>query len=122
VKALLALGLAGILAACGGTSVTGADSGIRGVIRLEPACPVEPCEHPFVPYVGPVVDSRDGQAAATATTDSDGRFELRLSPGRYMIAPKAEKPPVSFLKPFNCIVVRPHEFTDVSLAFDSGIR
>jgi hypothetical protein len=121
VKALLCFGLAALVAGCGGTSVASTDSGIRGVVRLEPACPVEPCEHPFVPYVGTVVASRDGDAVAATTTDAEGRFELRLSPGRYVVAPKAEDAPVSFYKPLG-IVVRPHQFTDVSLAFDSGIR
>jgi hypothetical protein len=62
---------------------------------------------------------RDGAVVAKVETDKQGRFEVRLGPGRYVL--ESESAGLPLLKPVD-IIVRAHEFTDVELAFDSGIR
>jgi hypothetical protein len=108
-----------VLTACGGSSAGGADSGIRGRALLGPACPVEPCSVSEPPYTGSFVVRKYGAVVAKVKTDGQGRFEVRLGPGRYVL--ESESAGLPFLKPVD-VTVRAHEFTDVELAFDSGIR
>ena len=108
-----------VLIACGGSSAGGADSGIRGRALLGPACPVEPCSVSQPPYTGSFVVREDGAVVAKVKTNGQGRFEVRLGPGQYVL--ESETTGLPLLKPVD-VSVRDHEFTDVILAFDSGIR
>jgi hypothetical protein len=108
-----------VLTACGGSSAGGADSGIRGRALLGPACPVEPCSVSELPYTGSFLVRRDGVVVAKVRTVGKGRFEVRLGPGQYVL--ESESAGLPLLKPVD-VTVREHEFTDVELAFDSGIR
>jgi hypothetical protein len=108
-----------VLTACGGSSTGGADSGIRGRALLGPACSVEPCSVSEPPYTGSLIVRKDGAVAANVKTDGDGRFEVRLEPGQYVL--ESESAGLPLLKPVD-VTVRAHEFTNVDLAFDSGIR
>jgi len=108
-----------VLTACGGSSAGGADSGIRGRALLGPVCPVEPCSASEPPYSGSFVARKDGAVVAKVKTDRQGRFEVSLEPGQYVL--ESESGGLPLLKPVD-ITVRAHEFTDVELAFDSGIR
>jgi hypothetical protein len=62
---------------------------------------------------------RDGAVVSNVKTDGQGRFEVRLGPGQYVL--ESESAGLPLLKPVD-VTVREHEFTDVELAFDSGIR
>jgi hypothetical protein len=108
--------------ACGGSSGS-TDSGIRGRAVIFPACPVEPCAVATEPtaYVGAFVVEKDGTVVEKVSTDHDGRFEVRLEPGRYVLRSEAEAEALPLLKPTE-VTVREHEFTNVTLLFDSGIR
>ena len=108
-----------VLSACGGSSAGGPDSGVRGRALLGPACPVEPCSVSEPPYTGSFVVRRDGAVVSNVKTDGQGRFEVRLGPGQYVL--ESESAGLPLLKPVD-VTVREHEFTDVELAFDSGIR
>jgi hypothetical protein len=108
-----------LLTACGGSSAGGADSGIRGLARLGPACPVEPCSVSEPPYTGSFVVRKEGAVVAKVETDGQGRFELRLGPGQYVL--ESESVGLPLLKPVD-VTVQAHEFTDVELDFDTGIR
>jgi hypothetical protein len=108
-----------VLTACGGSSAGGADSGIRGRALLGPACPVEPCSVSEPPYTGSFVVREDGAVVAKVTTNGQGRFEVRLEPGQYVLESGTTGLPL--LKPVD-VTVHAHEFTAVELAFDSGIR
>jgi hypothetical protein len=107
------------LTACGGSSSGGTDSGIRGRALLGPGCPVEPCSVSESPYTGSFVVRKDGVVVAEVKTDGQGRFEVRLGPGHFVLA--SESAGLPLLKPVD-VTVHAHEFTDVELAFDSGIR
>jgi hypothetical protein len=62
---------------------------------------------------------KDGAVVAKVKTDGKGRFEVRLGPGQYVL--ESESAGLPLLKPVD-VIVDAHEFTDVELAFDSGIR
>jgi hypothetical protein len=55
------------------------------------------------------------------TTNDLGDFEVSLEPGRYILESVAEAESLPLLKPTE-VTIREHEFTNVELAFDSGIR
>lgn len=109
-----------LLSACGG-SAGSSDSGIHGRAVISPACPVEPCTAAEPPYEGSFVVRKGDQVVATVKTDAEGRFEVRLAPGSYLLQSEAEAEALPLLKPVE-VTVREHEFTNVTLAFDSGIR
>jgi hypothetical protein len=110
-----------LLSACGGSSSGSSDSGIRGRAVISPACPVEPCTIAEPPYEGTFVVRNGDNVIATVNTGADGRFEVRLAPGAYVLQSDVEAEALPLLKPVE-VPVREHEFTNVTLAFDSGIR
>ena len=114
---LAALALAGC--GCSATSSDASDSGIRGQAVIAPVCPVEPCDLIVPPYRGPFEVRRDGAVVETVNTGEDGSFRVALAPGRYILSSEAEG--LQFLTPVT-VTVRAHEFTEVMLTFDSGIR
>jgi hypothetical protein len=109
-----------LLSACGG-SVGSSDSGIRGRAVISPACPVEPCDLAEPSYEGSFVVRKGDKIVATVKTDAEGRFEVRLAPGAYVLQSEAEAEALPLLKPVD-VTVREHEFTTTTLVFDSGIR
>jgi hypothetical protein len=110
-----------VLSACGGSSGASSDSGIRGRAVLSPACPVEPCTVAEPSYEGSFAVRKDDNVVATVETDAEGRFEVRLAPGAYVLQSEVEAEALPLLKPVE-VTVREHGFTNVTLAFDSGIR
>jgi hypothetical protein len=99
------------------------DSGVRGKVVYGPTCPVErPGESCTRPYRATLrVRKRPSQRlVGTVHSGNDGRFGLRLSPGRYLIVPVSGHPfPRASSVP---VRVRAHRFTRVTIAYDSGIR
>ncbi len=74
------------------------------------------------PYSADLVIKPQGgrSSVARVKSDSDGRFSAVLEPGTYVIrAASAQSPPS--LKPVT-VTVQAHQFTDVVVPFDSGIR
>lgn len=117
-RSALILLIVALVVACGGSDAL--DSGIRGR-ALVPMCgaPFPTCTSPPLPnaefnvrqtYAGPVV--------RTVRAGPDGRFEIRLRPGSYVLEAENGLP---LLKAMT-VVVEPHRFTQVRLGFDSGIR
>jgi hypothetical protein len=102
-----------------------ADSGVRGLVLLGPNCPVMqegvPC--PDTAYDGSVRILRAGtdELVATVRSGKDGRFVVRLEPGRYVLEPIAAEGGLPFGKPLD-VTVRAHAFTSVRIRFDTGIR
>jgi hypothetical protein len=111
------------LTACGGGGAGDGASGIRGHALAGPQCPVEmansPC--PDLPWEGTVVatDASSGERF-TATTDSEGWFELALPPGTYDVSIDGGSD-LPFAKP-QTVTVAGGAFAEIVVAVDTGIR
>jgi hypothetical protein len=99
--ALLALAVLP-LAGCGGSPGAVADesSGVYGVVRLGPQCPVEraavPCAEKPAPNVTVTVSEQlageahaAGKTVAHTTTDENGRYRVAVAPGAYVVTADA---------------------------------
>jgi hypothetical protein len=122
---LLALGLTA-LASCGGDgSGAPADSGIRGRALLGPTCPVVTEDMPCPPehYEGEirVLAAGSREVVATVRSGEDGRFEVLLEPGDYVLQGVSPPSGFPFAKALD-VTVRPHAFARANVAFDTGIR
>ncbi len=122
--AALSLVLLSLAAACAKGPAASSDSGIEGIVLLGPMCPVEmqdsPC--PDKPLSAEIEVMRGGDLVTTMTSGEDGRFSVAVPPGEYVLKPVSPNPnglPVG--RPLS-VAVKAHEFTDVTVMFDSGIR
>ena len=122
--ALLIVGL--LLAACGSDSGSGTELGtIRGRVLLAPACPVEQVSSPCPPRPLADVDVRvvdaGGDVLASATSDDDGRFEVDVPPGSFLLTAAIQKDPARSVRPTRVHVVA-GTVTRANVLVDSGIR
>jgi hypothetical protein len=100
-------------------------SGVRGQVLIGPSCPViridNPC--PDQPYQANLtVFSLDGQKVTRFSSGADGKFEIQLPPGNYILHPESPdgRPiPSAADVPFT---VLPDQFSEVVVTFDSRIR
>jgi hypothetical protein len=123
---LLGLGLA--VGACSPAGSTASptqllDSGIRGTVLLGPTCPVQqegqsPCVTPYAAVL--VVTDSDNREVARTTAGADGKFEVRLPPGDYIVLPQPGDP-FPHAPPTDVTVVANH-FVEVEINYDTGIR
>jgi hypothetical protein len=101
------------------------DSGITGTVTLGPMCPVErvgsPC--PDLPLEADIQVKQADAVVATVHSDADGHFTVKLPPGHYVLVglPPTPGAPLPLAKSVD-VTVRPHQFTQVTIGFDSGIR
>lgn len=98
-------------------------SGIEGTIVVSPSHPGPITKDG--PSVAPVPDTRfvvkAGDAAvATFTTDSEGRFQIALPPGHYVVVREGASPKIGRWR-FEADVVA-GEMTKVKWTADSGMR
>lgn len=121
---LLAL-VAVVLAACAdeapGDEVR---SGVRGVVLAGPQCPVEQEGSPCPDLPLPDVDVRalqDGSVVGSDRTDDQGRFELLLAPGDYVVEAVLEGGGPPSAKPV-AVTIPQGGFADVTVPVDTGIR
>jgi hypothetical protein len=105
-----------VLAGCG-SSPSSSESGIRGQAQVGICAAEQQGMDCSVPFRGEFQVRQDGRVVETVRTGKNGRFEVALSPGRYVLA--ADAGPL--LKPVQ-VVVPANAFTTVTLFFDSGIR
>ncbi len=114
-----------LLAACApqiGPSLT---SGVKGQVLIGPMCPVMqegvPC--PDQPYQAKLIAlDLNGRVVARASSDAEGKFEIELPPGEYIL--RAENPEGETLPYAGDVefTVTADEFTEIVVYFDSGIR
>ncbi len=115
------------LAACGSSSPVTAraapSSGITGSALVGPTCPVERvghrCERGYQTTIAVYTSARPHHLVTRFHTTADGRFLVRLAPGRYRLA--GAHAGVPRLTPV-LVAVRTHRFTTITIAFDTGIR
>ena len=107
-------------------STTPAPGGIRGTVILGPTCPggepgaTDPvlCLTPYAAQL--VILDAQNQVAGRVTSGTDGRFEISLPPGSYVITPIGGDPsPIA--QPVS-VIVRAGEYIEVQINYDTGIR
>jgi hypothetical protein len=129
--ALLGALLAAVAASCGpeerlspSPSAAAIDSGIRGIVLLSPTCaaqPVDasPCVTPYAAQL--VIVDASGNRVAGVASGPDGRFEITLPPGDYVIQPTPGPDGVPSGTPLSVTVV-PDTWAEVEIDYDTGIR
>lgn len=121
-KLLFATALVALLGAASSADAR-LDSGVRGTVLYGPTCPVErPGDKCVRPYDATLRIRARGtnRLVTTIRSGKDGRFTVRLSPGRYVIVPVAGKPYPQAAP--QAVRVKRHAFTRVTITYDSGIR
>lgn len=117
---LLALAVGAALSGC--THTPPADSGVKGVVTIGPISPVQqqgaPGEAPYEATI--VVENSDSDKVAVVRSSADGSYHLNLAPGSYRLFPQS--PGALPSAQTYDVVVRPHEFSEVDIQYDSGIR
>lgn len=102
-------------------------SGIRGTVLLGPTCPTgeEPGEYEPVPCLTPyaaelVILDSETVVVERVTSGPDGRFEVTVPPGEYVVAPETgENYPIAQPVP---VTVPPGEYAEIQINYDTGIR
>ncbi len=101
----------------------GGPSGVNGIVRAGPVCPVErpgqPCAPRGVPTIVSVLDASSGKLVTRTTSDRVGHFRVRVDPGRYVL--KASPSGFRVSLPVT-VTVHPGKFAHAALSLDTGIR
>jgi len=113
-----------ILAAVGcGSPTAPTTTGLIGTVYRGPTAPVctvnDPCEAAFTARF---TVQRGSSRVATFQSDQQGHFEVRLSPGSYVVVPDADAPIISPASQTREVTVGANGLTTVDLHFDTGIR
>lgn len=102
-------------------------SGIRGMVILGPTCPTgnEPGGNEPVPCLTTyaaqlVIVDGDNVVVTRTSSGADGRFEVQLPPGEYVVTP-APGDPYPIAQPIP-VSVGAGEFVEVEINYDTGIR
>jgi len=103
-------------------------SGIRGIVVLGPTCPVgqDPGANDPVPCLTPyaaslvVLDSESARVASI-TSGPDGRFQVNLPPGDYVVTPATGPDTYPIAQPIS-VIVAAGQYADVEINYDTGIR
>jgi len=103
------------------------DSGISGTVTLGPTCPVQSyppqqgCgNQPYSTTLGIVTYGNSEYVSTTTTSDANGNFSIALPVGSYTISSQNSNA-YPRLSP-QIVNVLPHQYTNVNLTFDTGIR
>lgn len=112
-------------AACSGNSSTTSESGVEGRVVIGPVCPViqqggENCiDRPYPAAL--TVNDPQGRKIVQVEADEDGLFKIPLEPGNYILVPEANglMVPFALQQPFT---VEERKYTQLTIAYDSGIR
>ena len=102
-------------------------SGIRGTVILGPTCSTgqAPGAHEPVPCLTPYVAQLavlDAESAVITriTSAADGRFEVTIPPGEYVVTPEGGDPyPIA--QPIS-VSVGVGEYVEIQINYDTGIR
>lgn len=103
-------------------------SGIRGTVLLAPTCPggQDPGAYDPVLCVTPyaasmVVLDSEGARAAGITSGPDGKFQVDLPPGEYLITPATGADTYPIAPPVS-VTVATGQYAEVQINYDTGIR
>jgi hypothetical protein len=111
------------LATCSIYSPTPRGSGIEGQVLVGPMCPVvqQGQECPDQPYPATLtVNGLNGVPIAQFRSDDQGRFQVMLVPGEYILHP--ESPNGLPFAGDQSFTVETGRYTQITVHYDSGIR
>lgn len=94
---------------------------VKGPMCPGPARPDRPCPDKPVRGTFQILDGA-GEVVATFTTDEEGRFRIRLSPGEYTVLPEGERASANPLRASARVKVLGGGETEVRLYWDTGMR
>ena len=119
---LIAMCTVGILSSC---AMGPGNSGIKGHVTVDAGCPetMESTPCPQIPLPARItIRDSSGATVRDATSNDQGEFQLELPAGTYELqaANLAGAPMPS--APAQDVVVKAGSFTEVKVAFDSGVR
>jgi hypothetical protein len=117
-----ALALSGWAAGCAAPAAPNDTVLVGTVVRgpIQPVCRVDvACDAPF--SAGFTVE-RGERVVASFRSDNEGRFEVALTPGVYVIVPSPDAPILSPTAQRKDVAVGSSGETRVLLHFDTGIR
>ena len=106
-----------------GQTQSGSETGIEGVITIDPSRPGPVrVDAPVSPLANTAftVESQKGEITSF-TTDDQGRFRMPLGPGHYKVSLKGKTGGVGRFGPFEVDVIA-GQMTKVQWRCDSGIR
>jgi hypothetical protein len=112
-----------LLAAC--SARIPANTGVQGQVFIGPMCPVAQLDNPCPdrPYPAPLtILTADRKKVKSLNADGEGRFQVALAPGAYILRPEnpAHIPlPVAPEQPFSVVA---GQYTQLKITYDSGIR
>jgi hypothetical protein len=103
------------------------DGGIQGKVSVGPMCPVErpdrPCPDKYFEASIEIQDQNSQGNRLTIRSGKDGRFRVKLAPGKYKLTPAAPNPGAPPHAPApQSVTVESGKYTQVSIRYDSGIR
>ncbi len=124
VQRLVLAGVVVVAASCTGpVGPNPLDTGLVGTVLrgpVQPACVAgASCAAPFAATFGVYAG---GQQVATFQSDAQGRFEVPLAPGVYLVVPGPDAPIIAPSSQAKQVTVGPVGMTTVQLLFDNGIR
>jgi hypothetical protein len=98
---------------------------IAGTVLLGPMCPVEteasPCPDEPLPGIEVKAIGSNGGVAATAVSDEEGRFSMRVAGGDYTLEAVLDDDPSRSARPVE-VSVESGAKVEVDVPVDSGIR
>jgi hypothetical protein len=105
------------------STTTPGQSGVRGVVVLGPTCPLEgigqDCGTRSSEATVLVRGRSSGAITATVHAGQDGRFNVALRPGQYVVT--AETPKAEYCDRLDVTVVR-DQYANIAVRCDTGIR
>ena len=102
-----------------------ATSGITGAVLIGPICPVMRVERPrpdqaFAATL--LIRDSQGRELCIVASGADGRFQVDLPPGSYEVVPVAGSASGLPFAAAQRVAVAPGQYTELTVAYDSGIR
>jgi hypothetical protein len=96
-------------------------SGVAGEVFISDCVVVHPGENCYQPYQTILtVESHSGHFVTNVTTDAQGRFEVFLKPGNYVLIHHGGQPAIGSF-PSVAVHVEQRQITPVTILYDSGI-
>ena len=101
------------------------ESGVEGLVLIGPTCPAAQSgtECPDLPFEADLaILNLDGEEVARGKSAVDGTFRIPLPPGEYVLVPEQPSPNLPpFASPIE-IEVKPGEYVELDIRYDSGVR